>query len=77
MLRPHLDEAIEWVQAHEGQGALPAQAPHQHQAVLATREEVTAVPCELQAGDVLVVAAQDDQEVPCGDLGKAGHMWVR
>lgn len=61
----------EWVRA------LPAQAPHQHQAVLAAREEVAAVPCELQAGDVLVVAAQDDQEVPCGDLGKAGHTQVR
>lgn len=61
----------EWVRA------LPAQAPHQHQAVLAAREEVAAVPCELQAGDVLVVAAQDDQEVPCGHLGKAGRTQIR
>lgn len=52
---------------------LPAQIPHQHQAVLAPREEVAAVPCEPQAGDILVVAVQDDQEIPCGDLGIGGH----
>lgn len=49
----------------------PAQAPHQHQAVLAPRQEVAAVPRELQARHVLVVAAQDDQEAPRGDLRRA------
>lgn len=38
---------------------------------------MAAVSCELQAGYVLVVAAQDDQEVPRGDLGRAGHKQVR
>lgn len=55
---------------------LPAQAPYQHQAVLAPREEVAAVSCELQAGDVLIVTAQDDKEVSRGDLGKGTH-WIR
>lgn len=48
--------------------ALPAEAPSQHQAVLACRDKVAAVTCELQARHILVVTAEDDQEVPRGDL---------
>lgn len=47
---------------------LPAEAPSQHQAVLAPRDKVAAVTCELQARHVLIVTAEDDQEVPSGDL---------
>lgn len=63
----------------QGAQPRPAQTPHQHQAVFAPRQEVAAVPCELQARDVLVVAAQDDQKVPRGDLQGAhtdqGRRW--
>lgn len=58
----------EWGAARAG--ALPAEAPSQHQAVLAPRDEVAAVPRELQTRHILVVAAQDDQKVPRGNLGR-------
>lgn len=48
--------------------ALPAEAPGQRQAVLARGDKMAAIPCKLQAGHVLVVPAEDDQEVPGADL---------
>lgn len=47
---------------------LPVKVPHQDQAVLAPRKEVTAVVGKAEAREVLVVSVQDGEEVPAGDL---------
>ena len=53
---------------------LPDQTPDEHNVVLPSRDEVTAVICEAKACQVLVVAAQDGQQVARGHLQRQEEM---
>lgn len=52
---------------------LPGQTPHQPQVVFSSRNKMTAVICELQASDVLVVTTEDREQPTCGHLNRS-HM---
>lgn len=49
---------------------LPAQTPHQSQVVFSSRNKMAAVICELQTGDVLIVTAEDRQQLTCAHLNQ-------
>lgn len=50
---------------------LPGQTPHQCQVVFSSGNKMTAIICELQTSDVLVVTTEDRQQPTCGDLDQS------
>lgn len=54
---------------------LPGQTPHQRQVVFSSGNKMTAVICELQTSDILVVTTEDRQQPTCGHLDQS-HMSI-